>query len=68
MRKNKYNNKKSPNRACDTEFSQFRSLLAKVEYELEQKEKEKKKERERNQFKKRHKRDDDHTEDLREVK
>ena len=68
MRKrNKYDHSENV-RACDTEFSKFRSLMAKVDYELEQKEKEKKATRERTTVSKKHKRDDEHTEDLREVK
>ena len=65
MKKSKYKNTDNPNRAKDTEFSKFRAVMAKLEYELAQREKNKKANREQKTFvPKRHKRDDDHTEDL----
>lgn len=65
MKKSKYKNTDNPNRAKDTEFSKFRAVMAKLEYELAQREKNKKANREQKNFApKRHKRDDDHTEDL----
>lgn len=64
MRKNKYINTEAPNRAKDTEFSKFRAVMAKLDYEISQRGKAKK---ERKEMLKRHKRDDEHTEDLKEV-
>lgn len=68
-KKNKYDHSENC-RAKDTEFSRFRSLMAKVDYELAEKEKTRKIQRDNRKVitSKRHKRDDEHTEDLREVK
>lgn len=64
MKKSKYINAEAPNRAKDTEFSKFRALMARLDYEISQRGSIKK---ERKETPKRHKRDDDHTEDLRGV-
>lgn len=43
MKKNKYDNIKRPKRAKDTEFSKFRSVMAKLDNEIAKRQAEKKK-------------------------
>ena len=44
MKKNKYDRTKKPSRACDTDFSKFRSAMAKLDNEIAKRQAEKKKE------------------------
>ena len=60
MRKNKYITTEAPNRAKDTEFSKFRSWMAKVDYRISQRNKAKKV---RGELPKRHKRDNNYIDD-----
>ena len=60
MRKNKYITTEAPNRAKDTEFSKFRSWMAKVDYKISQCNKAKKI---HSELPKKHKHGNDHMDD-----